>query len=53
VIAKIEALDPPWKKHLLPWQMVRPGEAIPWQAVYMLWQEPLTPEDYGFLKPHL
>ena len=36
VIAKIEALDPPWKKDLLPWQVVQPGEKIPWQAVYVL-----------------
>lgn len=44
VIAKIEALDPPWKKDLLPWQVAQPGEPIPWQAVYGLLKQPLTPE---------
>ena len=45
VIAKIEALDPPWKKDLLPWRVVQPGQEIPWQAVYSLIEQPITPED--------
>jgi hypothetical protein len=40
VIARIEALDPEWKYDLLPWQIAEPGEAIPWQAVYIL--KPVT-----------
>ena len=24
---------------------IQPGEKIPWQAVYVLWREPLTPAD--------
>jgi hypothetical protein len=36
VIARIEALDPEWKYELLPWQIAREGEPIPWQAVYIL-----------------
>jgi len=44
VIAKIEALNPPWKKDLLPWQVAQPGEKIPWQAVYGLIKQPVTPE---------
>ena len=43
VIAKIEALDPPWKAELLPWRIARPGEPIPWQAVYSLIEQPITP----------
>ena len=43
MIAKIEALDPPWKMDLLPWQVVQPGEKIPWQAVYTLIKQPMTP----------
>lgn len=43
VIAKIEALDPPWKKDLLPWRIAKPGEKIPWQAVYSLIEQPITP----------
>jgi hypothetical protein len=45
VIAKIEALDPPWKKDLLPWQVTPPGVKIPWQAVYTLIEQPITPSD--------
>lgn len=45
VIAKIEALDPPWKKDLLPWQIVQPGQEIPWQAVYILIEQPITEKD--------
>jgi hypothetical protein len=45
VIAKIEALDPPWKWELLPWQVTPPGEKIPWQAVYTLIEQPITPAD--------
>jgi hypothetical protein len=45
VIAKIEALDPPWKHDLLPWQVAQPGEPIPWQAVYSLIEQPVTPDD--------
>jgi hypothetical protein len=44
VIAKIEALDPPWKHDFLPWQSAQPGEEIPWYAVYSLTQKPLTDE---------
>jgi hypothetical protein len=44
VIAKIEVLDPPWKHDLLPWQVVQEGEEIPWQAVYTLIEQPVTPE---------
>lgn len=40
VIAQIEALDPDWKYDLLPWQIAKPGEEIPWQAVYIL--KPVT-----------
>jgi hypothetical protein len=43
VIAKIEALNPPWKEDLLPWRVVQPGQKIPWQAVYMLIEQPVTP----------
>jgi hypothetical protein len=43
VIAKIEALDPPWKMDLLPWRIAKPGEKIPWQAVYSLIEQPITP----------
>ncbi len=43
VIAKIEALNPPWKKDLLPWRVVQPGQSIPWQAVYVLVKQPMTP----------
>lgn len=45
VIAKIEALNPPWKYELLPWQIARPGEKIPWQAVYALFEQPLPCEE--------
>lgn len=45
VIAKIEALNPSWKHDLLPWQVAHPGEPIPWQAVYSLIEQPVTPED--------
>ena len=45
VIAKIEALDPPWKMDLLPWQIVQPGQEIPWQAVYILIEQPITEKD--------
>jgi hypothetical protein len=53
VIAKIEALNPPWKKDLLPWQIVQPGDSIPWQAVYVLWQEPATPEVHEWARQKL
>jgi hypothetical protein len=43
VIAKIEELNPPWKKDLLPWRIVQPGQTIPWQAVYVLVKQPMTP----------
>jgi hypothetical protein len=43
VIAKIEALDPPWKMDLLPWRIAKPGEKIPWQAGYSLIEQPITP----------
>lgn len=43
VIAKIEALNPPWKKDLLPWRVVQNGQTIPWQAVYVLIKQPMTP----------
>jgi hypothetical protein len=36
VIAQIEARNPDWKHDLLPWKIAQPGEAIPWQAVYIL-----------------
>ncbi len=45
VIAKIEALDPPWKHELLPWQVTPPGVKIPWQAVYTLIEQPITSAD--------
>lgn len=45
VIATIEALDPPWKNDLLPWQLAQPGEEIPWQAVYSLMKQPQTNKD--------
>ncbi len=45
VIAAIEALDPPWKYDLLPWQVAQPDEPIPWQAVYGLIEQPVTAED--------
>ena len=45
IIAKIEALDPLWKMDLLPWQVTPPGVKIPWQAVYMLIEQPITPAD--------
>ncbi|MBZ0302295.1 MAG: hypothetical protein K8J31_21280 [Anaerolineae bacterium] len=48
VIAKIEALDPPWKMDLLPWQVTPPGEPIPWQAVYTLIEQPITPADIAW-----
>lgn len=48
VIAKIEALDPPWKADLLPWQVTPPGEPIPWQAVYTLIEQPITPADVAW-----
>lgn len=43
VIAKIEELNPPWKKDLLPWRIVQPGQTVPWQAVYVLIKQPMTP----------
>jgi hypothetical protein len=39
VIARIETLNPDWKYDLLPWQITREGEPIPWQAVYILKQQ--------------
>jgi hypothetical protein len=42
VIATIERLNPEWKHDLLPWQLAKPGEEIPWQAVYMLKQQPAS-----------
>ncbi len=53
VIAKIEALDPPWKKDLLPWQIVQPGQKIPWQAVYILIEQPITPKDMAWAQRKL
>ena len=44
VIAYIEQLNPAWKNDLPPWKLVRPGEKIPWQAVYGIKPQPaLTP----------
>ena len=48
VIAKIEALDPPWKMDLRPWRIAKPGEAIPWHAVYGLLEQPLTQKDVAW-----
>ncbi len=53
VIAKIEALDPPWKNDLLPWQIAQPGQKIPWQAVYVLIEQPVTPEDVEWARRKL
>lgn len=53
VIAKIEALDPPWKKELLPWKIAQPGQEIPWQAVYALIEQPVTPEDIEWARRKL
>lgn len=43
VIAAIERLNPPWKHDLLPWKVAKPDEEIPWQAVYVLIQQPASP----------
>jgi hypothetical protein len=53
VIAKIEELNPPWKKDLLPWRVVQPGQTIPWQAVYGLWKVPATPEVHEWARRKL
>lgn len=53
VIAKIEELDPPWKKDLVPWQIAKPGEKIPWQAVYVLWKVPATPAVHEWARKKL
>ena len=53
VIARIEELDPDWKHDLLPWQLARPGEKIPWQAVYGLKRQPATPEAIAWAKKRL
>ncbi len=50
VIAKIEALDPPWKHDLLPWQVAQPGKQIPWQAVYSLIEQPVTEDDIAWAR---
>jgi len=53
VIAKIEELNPPWKNDLIPWQVVQPGEKIPWQAVYGLMKDALTQDDIEWAKREL
>ena len=53
VIARIEALNPPWKHELLPWQIVQPGEEIPWQAVYSLIEQPITEADIAWARRKL
>jgi hypothetical protein len=45
VVDRIEELDPDWKHDLLPWQIAKPGEKIPWQAIYSLIEQPITSAD--------
>jgi hypothetical protein len=44
VIDRIEELNPNWKHDLLPRKVAKPGEKIPWQAVYILKHRPATPD---------
>lgn len=53
IIAHIEALNPPWKHDLLPWQIVQPGEKIPWQAVYSLIKQEVTEQDFEWARQRL
>jgi hypothetical protein len=50
VIAKIEALNPPWKWELLPWRIAKPGEEIPWHAVYGLIDQEITEADMDWAR---
>jgi len=53
VIEQIEALDPDWKHDLLPWKIAQPGEKIPWQAVYVLKHQPITPQAIAWAEKRL
>jgi hypothetical protein len=53
VIARIEELNPDWKHDLRPWQVARPGEKIPWQAVYGLKRQPATPAAIAWAEKRL
>ncbi len=53
VIAHIEELDPDWKHDLLPWKLARPGEEIPWQAVYIIKDQPVQPEAIAWAEARL
>jgi hypothetical protein len=53
VIARIEELNPDWKHDLLPWQVARPGEEIPWYAVYSLKRQSATPAALAWAKKRL
>ncbi len=53
VIARIEELNPAWKHDLLPWKVARPGETIPWQAVYIIKRQPTTPEAIAWAEKRL
>ena len=50
VIARIEELDPPWKHDLLPWRLALPGQKIPWQAVYVLIEQPVSEADIAWAR---
>jgi hypothetical protein len=53
VIERIEELNPSWKHDLLPWKVAKPGEKIPWQAVYILKHQPATPEAIAWAEKRL
>jgi hypothetical protein len=53
VIERIEELDPDWKHDLLPWQIARPGEKIPPEAVYGLKRKSATPAAMEWAKKRL
>ena len=48
VIATIEALHPDWMHSLLPWRIAQPGERIPWQAVFCLFDYKPTAGDMAW-----
>jgi hypothetical protein len=53
VIDRIEELNPDWKHDLLPWKIAKPGEKIPWQAVYILKRQPVTPAAIAWAEKRL
>jgi hypothetical protein len=53
VIDRIEELNPIWKHDLLPWKIAKPGEKIPWQAVYIIKHQTTTPEALAWAEKRL